>query len=468
MSERIGIASFCIVALVCIGQEKWKRRKKRRRSHSVGTDHESISARGESLLTPTLPYIIDYLKCLQDHCDPYTNPEGHIPLCMSENKLIIELVGLRLMQIETASRAFSDSTVYCYNNTLGLPGPREAVAYFLAKHFMFPEQRDMSFGEALGFIQPGHVAFGSGAASLLSHLALSLADEGDAVLIPAPYYAAFDADLRINAGCVAVAVHSTNPAMGPTPDDLEHAATLAEAKGLRVRLLLITNPNNPLGTIYPPELIKSAVDWARSRKMHTIIDEIYALSVHNGRFESALRTLNNDLRDDVHHLWALSKDFGASGFRIGTLYSKNQRLLSSVANLNIFSGVSHPMQMVVSEILTDDHFIYSFLENSRQRIRYSYELCTARLDEMVIPYIPAKAGIFVYADFSSLLPEQTAEGEARFSQLLLDAARIIMTPGLAQHDRKPGMFRICYCFVNPEVLEMAMQRLDKIVGKIRR
>ena len=50
---------------------------------------------------------------------------------MSENKLIIELVGLRLMQIETASRAFSDSSVYCYNNTLGLPGPREAVAYFL-------------------------------------------------------------------------------------------------------------------------------------------------------------------------------------------------------------------------------------------------------------------------------------------------------------------------------------------------
>ena len=52
---------------------------------------------------------------------------------MSENKLIIELIGVRLMQIETASRAFSDSTVYCYNNTLGLPGPREAVAYFLGK-----------------------------------------------------------------------------------------------------------------------------------------------------------------------------------------------------------------------------------------------------------------------------------------------------------------------------------------------
>ena len=184
-------------------------------------------------------------------------------------------------------------------------------------------------------------------------------------------------------------MHSSDPTIGPTPDDLEHAATLAEAKGLRVRLLLITNPNNPLGTIYPPELVKSAIDWARSRKMHTIVDEIYALSVHDTGFESALRTLNNDLRNDVHHVWALSKDFGASGFRIGTLYTQNQALLSAVANLNIFSGVSHPMQMIVSEILTDDHFIYSFLENSRERIRDSYMLCTARLDAMVIPYIPA-------------------------------------------------------------------------------
>mmetsp|Transcript_18512 Transcript_18512/g.39767 ORF Transcript_18512/g.39767 Transcript_18512/m.39767 type:complete len:489 (-) Transcript_18512:939-2405(-) len=473
MSDQDGsnaaIASFCIVALICIGQEKWKQHKRRRQlSHSSCVDHAIISARGESLLTPTLPYIIDYLKCLQDHCDPYTNPKGYIPLCMSENKLIIELVALRMMQIETASRAFSDSTVYCYNNTLGLPGPREAVAYFLAKYFMFPEQRDMSFREALDFIQPDHVAFGSGAASLLSHLALSLAEEGDAVLIPAPYYAAFDADLKMIAGCIAVPVHSSNPSIGPTAEDLENAATSAEARGLRVRLLLITNPNNPLGTIYPPQLVKSAIDWARSRSMHTIVDEIYALSVHDIGFESVLRTLNNDLRTDVHHVWALSKDFGASGLRIGTLYSKNHRLLSSIANLNIFSGVSHPMQMIVSEILTDDHFIYGFLENSRQRIRYSYELCVARLDEMVIPYVPAKAGIFVYADFSSLLPEQTAEGEARFSSLLLDTARIIMTPGLAQHDQKPGMFRICYCFVNPEVLQMAMQRLDRVVGKIRR
>ena len=126
------------------------------------------------------------------------------------------------------------------------------------------------------------------------------------------------------------------------------------------------------------------------------------------------------------------------------------------------------MQIIIQDLLTDDNFIYSFLEQSRQRTRYNYELCASHLDQMVIPFTPIKAGIFVYADFSSLLPEQSADGEARFSALVVGAARIIMTPGLAQLDRKPGMFRICYAFVTPEVLQIAMERLDKIVAKIRR
>ena len=319
----IAAASFCAVALACIGREKWIRRRTREQR----PDRGEISERGESMLLPVFSYMPDFMKSLQDPYHPYTNPRGHITLCVAENKLAIDILGSRLMQYETASRAFSDAAVYCYSNTLGLPGPREAVAYFLAKHFMYPELRDMSFTEALDHVRPEHVAFGAGAGALVSHLALSLMDEGDAVLIPAPvsemargpkhasmssslfaqfailvplqYYAAFTFDLTILAKSTVVPVYSPNPSVGPTPDELENAAASAEAKGLRVRVLLLTNPNNPLGTIYPPEFVKSSIDWARNRKIHTIIDEIYALSVHESGFESVLKTLNGDLRNDV-------------------------------------------------------------------------------------------------------------------------------------------------------------------------
>lgn len=51
-------------------------------------------------------------------------------------------------------------------------------------------------------------------------------------------------------------------------------------KGFRVKFVLLTNPNNPLGVIYHPDVIRGTIRWARKRSMHTIVDEIYALSTH--------------------------------------------------------------------------------------------------------------------------------------------------------------------------------------------
>ena len=237
--------------------------------------------------------------------------------------------------------------------------------------------------------------------------------------------------------------------------------------------MLLTNPNDPLGVIYKPHVMKGAVEWAEKRKMHIIVDEIFALSVHKcpnhqEPFQSIIKLLDNRLGDYVHFLWSLSKDFGATGFRFGIIYTQNIQLLQTLANLNIFAGVPNPMQMIISEVLVDDQFVDSFLETSQYHLSSSYNICTEKLDEMVIPFVRAEAGLFVYVDFSSLLPEQTFEGEAKFASLIESVARVVMTPGQSQHDCKPGMFRLCYTWVTPEVLEIAMERLSYIVLQIRR
>lgn len=167
-------------------------------------------------------------------------------------------------------------------------------------------------------------------------------------------------------------------------------------------------------------------------------------------------------------VWALSKDFAGSGLRAGVVYSQNETFMEALATLNIFSCVSGPLQYLVAEILTDNAFVNRFLDESRVRIVKSYKICIAKLQEMVIPYIPAEAALFVYVDFSSLLPEKTHEWEAKLSEILFCFARIVPTPGASQRDANPGMFRICYAWVSPDVLEIAMERLSKIVGKIRR
>jgi aspartate/methionine/tyrosine aminotransferase len=177
--------------------------------------------------------------------------------------------------------------------------------------------------------------------------------------------------------------------------------------------------------------------------------------------------LNNELGNDVHLVWALSKDFGSSGFRIGVLYTQNELIISALNNINMFCSVSHPMQAIVKELLSDDVYIDNFLDMSRLLLKKSYDIVTSGLEKMGIPFIKAQAGIFIYVDFSSLLRVNSFDGEDELAKLFENYARIVMTPGSSQSDNKPGRFRICYAFVSVEVLEVAMLRLACVVKMLK-
>ena len=442
-----------------------------------------VSRRGLSALRPVQPYMQAFFECLMDPCCADDHPQGHVALCIAEHTLVQEFLAHRLIQNpSTLLNAFCDSSAYSYNGFIGLPEAREAVAYFLNKRFLGHGQsngfdfemdathhhRNMNKPEKLE-VNPQHVAIGSGAASLLNSLFTSLCDDGDLILIPAPYYATFDSAARLLAHCMPYAVQCRNPVIGPTPEDLQAAYDRAKRQypSRRVRAVLITHPNNPLGIFYRPTVLRRIVDWARSYNLHTIVDEIYALSQHSAtnEFQSIVKVMQNQLGNDVHMLWGLSKDLGAAGFRFGVLYTQNLLLMDSLANFGIFTGVAHPLQRLVAELLRDDEFIDEFLNHSRQVLVRSYRLCTRKLDEMVIPYIAAECGMFVYADFSAVLPHNS---ETMFAMLVERYARVVLTPGQSQHDRKSGMFRICYAWVAPEVLQIAMERLSLLVVKLRR
>ena len=104
---------------------------------------------------------------------------------------------------------------------------------------------------------------------------------------------------------------------------------------------------------------------------------------------------------------------------------------------------------------------------ARTRI-FTNEYLQQLKDEMVIDYVPADGGIFVYCDFSSILPKQTFQAEARFREIVEKYARVVMTPGESQFDKKPGRFRICYAWVSEDVLEIAMERLSYLITKLRK
>ena len=435
-----------------------------------------VSTRGASNLALPMPYLADFFTCLSDICHPIDNPQGHIPLAVAENKLATDLLQGRLSTIVTAQAGFGHSSmdVYSYGSPLGLDVMREATAKFFQERFL-QEPSPPAEGDPL-MIKPEHIAIGAGAICMLSNIVYALGNTGDAVLIPAPYYAAFDNDLRVYAKCVTIPVICKDPIKGPTPEDLQAAKVDAETKrGLNVRFLLLTNPHNPLGVIYEPQVMKDCITWARSHSMETIVDEIYALSVFDQssssstpkKFESVLKLYQNDLgsNDDVHMIWGLSKDFGASGFRVGIVYTQNELLMESLSNLITFSWVSHPIQRMMADLLNDTSFCDKFLLESNLRLKNSYNICTTTFKECDIPFVPAQAGMFVYIDLSEFV--KTVDEEMALNKLFMEKARMVFTPGTTQHDPKVGMYRICYAYVSPDILLIGMERFKKVINIVR-
>ena len=108
------------------------------------------------------------------------------------------------------------------------------------------------------------------------------------------------------------------------------------------KVLTLTSPNNPTGLIYDMDFLEGIAKWCIDHRIHLIVNEIYALSlIQTGRSE-----IRNDYKDNIvfnsfanligkynseflHMWWAVSKDFGASGFRLGVGYSKNKTFIKA-------------------------------------------------------------------------------------------------------------------------------------------
>lgn len=121
----------------------------------------------------------------------------------------------------------------------------------------------------------------------------------------------------------------------------EEAFLQARETGVTARALLICNPHNPLGRCYPRETLEALLQFCQKYQLHLISDEVYALSVYDDAdstdgFVSVLSIDPVPLGVDpalIHVLYGMSKDFAASGLRLGCLISRNERFLQAVLSM---------------------------------------------------------------------------------------------------------------------------------------
>eukprot|EP01041_Mallomonas_annulata_P001430 gene1430-2748_t len=420
----------------------------------------NLSSRGD-YFTGSFPIRMKYLgaqnELRKNQYHHETNPTGGIPMGIAENTLCNDILVDRLNRCRPLLK---DSGVLNYSDPTGMPCLKSSLASFMSRHICVETN-----------VSPDNIVICPGATAILQSLSLMLFESGDSILIPTPYYPTFDIDF-LNIGRVQP-IEIRLPTLSPeiTTNHLNDAYTRAMDENHPPKAVLITNPNNPSGYIYSREELERILNWCREHKLHLIVDEIYALSTFTNanirrKFVSITTILDGNLNDDVHLIWALSKDFGASGLRMGALYTQNTALLSAYSLCNISFQVSNYIQIAMSEILADEDFITDFFKENATRLENSYAILNNALISMNISFIHNSAAIFVFADFRSILRSQSWESEREMIANL--AARgLSVTPGEACHAQEPGFVRICYAFITVEALEEALKRIHSYVTDVR-
>lgn len=299
----------------------------------------------------------------------------------------------------TSGLVFEKDMIY-YQPTQGLPGVRSVMAHYLDNLLLSSSSTTKTFN-------PENIILGAGCNAVLENLCMCLTEPGDVVMIPTPYYAAFEFDLAARAGCTIIPVNTLNfhhndkgeddyidgttttmtskrttttttipPSFYyPNKSSLTHAYNLSISKRSRPpRVLLLSHPNNPLGICYPPHVVQECIDWCREHEVHLISDEIYAGSVYrqkkeeNGEdtFVSAMSLASGHsvssssgggggglgLGPYIHLVYALSKDFALSGLRVGVAYSENEEILFPMQKLNDLCQISSQTQLLVERMLS--------------------------------------------------------------------------------------------------------------------
>jgi aspartate/methionine/tyrosine aminotransferase len=396
------------------------------------------------------------------------NPDGAITLNVAENTLAWAALKTEIEEV-TAKQPLPDWLAK-YTNFAGHPDVRQAVATFMTRHLT---------GCA---IDPDLLVLTSGAMSAIDISAHVLGDPGDVVVIPSPSYPVYTHDVGARAELNRydlithhdVAEISDGPLL--TTAHLDDALADIETTGQRFRLLILTTPDNPTGGMYDRPTLEAIADWCIGHRIHLIVNEIYGLSridtEHpvlagdyraNPVFASFAQILENRNSDYLHYGYALSKDFGVSGFRVGLMYSCNEEFISAFGLLNTFSMTSNLTQWVVQSILEDDAFVTSFIDDNRSKLTEAYVDVVRVLRRCGIPYVPSRGGLFVWADFSELLTHDTAEAAHDLWQKIYSTTSVLLTPGEGFGHTKHGMFRIVYTGVDENALTTAMGRLERFI-----
>ena len=345
---------------------------------------------------------------------------------------------------EAASEACLVPANHRYTPAAGLPALKEAVA---AKTL-----RDSGVE-----IDPSQVVITNGGKHAVFAAITVLVDEGDEVLLPAPFWTTYPEPIALAGGVPVVLQTTEATGFRVTVDQLEAARTP------RTKALIFVSPSNPTGAVYPRDEIEAIGKWAVEHGVVVITDEIYEHLVYGDAEHHSIQKVVPEIADQCVILNGVAKTYAMTGWRVGWLIGPKD-VVSGATNLqtHLTSNVCNVAQAAALAAVSGDLTAVDEMRAAFDRRRLTMHRMLNEIPGVVCP--EPQGAFYAYPNLTGLvgvdLSGRTASSTLELADLVLEEAKVAFVPGEAFGT--PGYGRFSFALGDDDLVE-GIERLGKLV-----
>lgn len=303
---------------------------------------------------------------------------------------------------------------------------------------------------------------GNGASEMITMALQGLLNNGDEVLVPAPDYPLWTASVTLAGGKAVHYICDEQSEWYPDIDDMRSKVTD------RTKAIVVINPNNPTGALYPREVLEQIVQIAREHDLILMADEIYDRLVMDGEEHISIASMAPDLFCVTFS--GLSKSHMIAGFRVGWMILSGNKDsakdyiegLNMLSNMRLCSNV--PAQSIVQTALGGHQSVKDYIVPGGRIYEQRDFIYNALCDIPGISVVKPKAAFYIFPKLD--VKKFNIVNDEKFALDLLKSKRILITQGSGFNWGQPDHFRIVY-LPRIEILKEAVGKLGDFLSHYR-
>ena len=346
--------------------------------------------------------------------------------------------------VEAAVQACQDPKNHKYTPAGGLPELRAAVAAKTA--------RDSGY-----VVEPSQVLITNGAKHAIYNAFAALLDDGDEVIVPAPYWTTYPEVVGVNGGVPVIVPTDESTGFRAGVDQLEAVRTP------RTKVLLFVSPSNPTGAVYPRDQVEAVGRWAAEHGIWVVTDEIYEHLVYGSAAHHSMPVLVPELAERCVVVNGVAKTYAMTGWRVGWMIGPPD-VVKAAANLqsHATSNVANVSQRAALAAVSGDLSAVETMRAVYDRRRLQMQAMLNDIDG--VSCIEPEGAFYAFPSFEAVLgrdirgrrPTTTLE----LAEVILDEARVAVVPGEAFG--ATGYIRLSYALGDDDMVE-GVSRLAKLL-----